>query len=177
MKNKYKLTDDYAIVFVESKTYGSQQILIDIEDLSKLKGFTWGVFLSSHNKSLYAQTNYKNKNIKLHRLITNCPEDKMIDHINRNTLDNRRCNIRICTNSENQQNKNKYINNISGFIGVNWHKNNKCWQASIRVYKKLLHLGSFKTKEEAIIARQEAEKKYFKPIKSNITEFEKQTNA
>ena len=98
---------------------------------------------------------------RLHRIIMNCPKDKVIDHINHNPLDNRKSNLRICTQMENSYNMPLPINNKSGCRGVGYDKSCKLWKAKIQYNRKLKYLGGFKTKEEAIKARKEAEQKYF----------------
>jgi hypothetical protein len=74
---------------------------IDTDDLDLIKQYKW------NNCQGYARTSINGKTIRLHRLILNCP-DKFIDHINHNTLDNRRQNLRIVTPKENNKNK-KYV--------------------------------------------------------------------
>lgn len=82
----------------------------------------WAVYLGKINGK------YKNKTIKLHRFITNCPKGLVVDHINRNPADNRRCNLRICTQFENNKNRS---NNTSGITGVTWRSRSKKWRATI----------------------------------------------
>ncbi len=72
-----------------------------------------------------------------------------IDHENHNKSDNRICNLRDGTHSNNQHNRNAYANNTSGYKGVSWHKGHIKWKASIRVNGKLIHLGYFQSAEEA----------------------------
>ena len=72
-----------------------------------------------------------------------------VDHINGNPLDNRKSNLRICTNAENQRNRGVNKNNTSGYKGVCWAKQNKKWKARIKHNGKLIHLGYYKDKEEA----------------------------
>lgn len=78
------------------------------------------------------------------------------DHISRNTLDNRRGNLRPCTNAENSKNRNLNRNNKSGFKGVYWHERRQRWMAQICADGKQIDLGRFKTKEEAARAYNEA---------------------
>ena len=101
------------------------------------------------------------KKIKLHRFVIDVPKNKIIDHINHNVLDNRKNNLRICTQNDNAKNKSKQINNTSGRVGVTWDKQTNKWLAQIQVNGKNIKLGRFKNKEEAIRAREEAELKYF----------------
>lgn len=101
---------------------------------------------------------------KAHRLVFlyvygNMPEHQ-VDYINHIKTDNRFCNLRLATISENQRNRRINKNNTSGFYGVNWCKQTKSWRVRITVNSKEIHLGRFKQKEYAIKARQEAEKKY-----------------
>jgi hypothetical protein len=77
---------------------------------------------------------------------------ELVDHINRNTLDNRRENLRLATQSQNQANRGKPSNNTSGYKGVRWHKTAKKWVAQIKFKKLYFYLGSFDKPEEAYAA-------------------------
>ena len=81
-----------------------------------------------------------------------------IDHINENPSDNRWCNLRSATKSQNMMNITKIKSNTSGHKGVGWHVQTKKWRAYINVNKKMKHLGLFETKEEAIATRVDAAK-------------------
>jgi len=84
-----------------------------------------------------------------------------IDHINRNKKDNRICNLREVSHSQNQQNQSKYCNNTSGHLGVHRYKTTPKWQAYITVNRKRIHLGYFDKLENAIAARKSGENTYF----------------
>ena len=92
------------------------------------------------------------------------PNQMHIDHINRDRADNRICNLRLATNQQNRQNSKANLNNTSGKKGVYWHKRDACWYVAIGVAGKLKHLGYFKDRETADLARDRAEKIYFKYI-------------
>lgn len=96
----------------------------------------------------------------LHRYISNAPKHLAVDHINGNTLDNRRENLRCCTHAENMRNRGKSVNNKSGYRGVTFHNRDRKYQAQIKVDNKRLFLGYFETAEEAHFAYSEASKKY-----------------
>ena len=84
-----------------------------------------------------------------------------IDHINGIKDDNRWCNLREATNTQNKQNGGVYKNNNSGTKGVYYHKGNKKYFARITVNKEDIHLGYYEKKKGAIKIRKEAELKYF----------------
>ncbi len=81
---------------------------------------------------------------------------EVLDHINRDRVDNRTDNLREATASENSQNQSMYKNNKSGFKGVSWFKRDKKWVAQIKIDGKKKHLGYFDCKVEAAIAYNEA---------------------
>ena len=88
--------------------------LIDIEDYEKIKDFGW--VLGPNGKYAVAQTPSRVP-VRMHRLITGFPPNQ-VDHRNRNTLDNRKANLRVCTPSENLCNRPATLKNTSGFKGV-----------------------------------------------------------
>lgn len=103
----------------------------------------------------------KHVTLRMHRIITNAPQDKQVDHINGNPLDNRKCNLRVCTQKENSRNREKRKEKTSSiYKGVCFHKRKHKWQASITLDGKLIHLGYFKTQNEAALIYNEAAKKY-----------------
>lgn len=87
------------------------------------------------------------------------PENAEIDHINHVRDDNRLCNLRFVTGSENSRNKSVSSKNTTGVTGVYFSKTRKKYRAQIKVNRKIMHLGMFDTLEEAA-ARAEANLKF-----------------
>tara|TARA_R110000787_G_C13214591_1_gene425541 strand:+ start:101 stop:640 length:540 start_codon:yes stop_codon:yes gene_type:complete len=83
-----------------------------------------------------------------------------IDHVNRLKHDNRLSNLRNVTHQENLLNKSLYESNTSGNVGVSWFKRTGKWVAKIGHNTKVIHLGYFHDKADAIAARKAAEVKY-----------------
>ena len=95
------------------------------------------------------------------------PLEKMVDHKDKPTSNNKIDNLRLATNPQNQMNRvNLPSNNTSGVIGVCWNKKAKKWEAQIRVNKVQKFLGYFINKEDAIKVRKEAEIKYYGNFRS-----------
>jgi hypothetical protein len=122
---------------------------IDLQDVEKCKQHKW--YLNTHWTSKYVETLINKKNVTLHRFLLGDPPDGYIyDHIDRNSLNNRRSNLRLATRQQNGCNVAPYKNKSSRYKGVSKQKNR--WKACIRNYGELNYLGLFKTEEEAMIA-------------------------
>lgn len=115
--NRIDIYEKYAIIHIENNFKGHLECIIDVEDVDKIKKYYWNIRYDKRhpNCTVYVEThkriNGKNTRIHLHRLITNCPKEKVVDHINHNGLDNRKCNLRIITQKENCLNR-KNLNRI-----------------------------------------------------------------
>ena len=118
--------------------------IVDNEDWIKLREWRW--YCSTTG---YAVTNYKDKKLYMHRIITNAPKGKEVDHKNFDKLDNRKANLRICTKAENRMNKQKEWDNSSGYLGVCWSKARGKWLAYTRFNNRFVHIGYFSAKEQA----------------------------
>lgn len=88
----------------------------------------------------------------LHREVLQYDGPLEVDHIDGNTLDNRKSNLRLVTTSQNQMNRGISYANKSGFKGVSWNKASKKWMAQIKANNVHYYLGLFDTKEEAAAA-------------------------
>ncbi|MCC4588756.1 HNH endonuclease [Xanthomonas sp. NCPPB 1067] len=88
------------------------------------------------------------------------PEGREVDHENRDRGDNRWSNLRLATRSENNMNSKVRLDNTSGFKGVHRSRTGK-WFARIAHNKRVIGLGTFRTREEAAAARAAAEKRLF----------------
>jgi len=97
----------------------------------------------------------------LHRIIAGARNGEIVDHINGNTLDNRRSNLRIVTMQENAMNVGLRKDSKTGIKGVNWRKDAHCWTAHIQYKKKKMHIGCYDNKEDAIAARLQKEEELY----------------
>ena len=85
------------------------------------------------------------------------PEEKQVDHIDGNRLNNKISNLRLATHTQNQDNSKKQKNNISGVTGVHWSKGVNQWRSTISFKNKMIMLGGFCNKDKAIAVRIAAE--------------------
>lgn len=148
--NIYNLFGEYGIGY----TSNGYEFYFDLEDYDIIKNYTWNIATG------YVESDSYGEKTKFHRLVMNCNEtEKDVDHINHNTVDNRKGNLRIVTRSQNLMNTRLRKNNTSGIKGV-YRSNNK-WIATIQKNKKRKYLGIFDNFDDAVLTRQQAEKKYF----------------
>lgn len=135
---------------VEFDTYKEQTceidktFTIDASDYPIVSKYKWSTY-----NGKYASTD--NGKILLHRLVMNAKKGQQIDHINLNTLDNRKANLRVCNNSLNSSNRNPY--NKLSIKGVEYHKSINKYSAYFRINDKQYHSKCYRTKEEASFAR------------------------
>lgn len=99
----------------------------------------------------------------MHRVIIDAPSNLQVDHINGDTLDNRKQNLRLCTHRQNQMNrkKSRRKNLTSEYKGVYWCKFSRKWYAQICVHKKSVKLSSHDSEIEAALAYNKAAIEYF----------------
>ncbi len=102
----------------------------------------------------------KAKTILMHRQIMNPPAGLEVDHINHNGLDNRRCNLRNVTRTQNAQNQLPRSGGSSQYKGVHRNKGNKKWTVSIGANGQQYQLGSFHDEIYAALKYDEAARKY-----------------
>ncbi len=155
MPNKINILSEYAELIIESFKYGSFTVLIDKEDIEKIKLYNWSI--NNKKCGCYVETyNIKtSQKMYLHRFITNAPENKVVDHINRITLDNRKENLRIVDKSINAINSKLSIKNTSGHKNITWNKQVNKWQVGIKRNYKYKFYGLFKNINDAVKKRDE----------------------
>lgn len=129
------------------------ETIIDVDDYAAFCHRSFHIAYG-WNKTPYVAFNMGKKKLRLHRVIMGNPEGFFVDHINRNTLDNRKSNLRLATRSQNMANRISRTGS-SKYKGVHWRPNISKWRAQIRMGEKgdkQLMLGYFDTEEEAALA-------------------------
>lgn len=159
-KNEIRLKDKYA----EIDTYDSKGNIvttykIDIDDISKLGNYKWRTVFKN-NKPYMFTGNQKSTRIYFHRLIM--PTNKQIDHINGDTSDNRKNNLREVSIQENMMNLQKKSNNTSGIRGVSFNKNKNKWVIDFTFNKQRFYFKPLESKEEAVYLRYLCETYFLK---------------
>lgn len=128
--------------------------LVDDEDFEMLSKSSWCV---SDGYAFNTQLG------RMHRMLLGAPEGVMVDHRNGDRLDNRRSNLRLCTNSQNQANR-RVVRGVSPFKGVTWQKRPSgrgMWKAVLIANGVAMYLGTFKTDLDAATAYNDAALKHF----------------
>lgn len=159
--NNYIIDEENQLVKIELKRRGGKESLwtiIDLEDFEKVINFpyTWWAKYSWANKSYYAMASehlgmkedgtQKKNIVALHQFVLDT--DKTVDHIEHDTLDNRKSKLRIVETNENLKNrKGRNSNNKSGYRNVSWSKNSKKWIVQLQVNGKNKVLASFPYEE------------------------------
>lgn len=133
----------------------NQVALVDEEDLPLIHDYRWRAAKTSHCRFYYAvaegtvRGGTARKTIYMHRLILGARPGQFVDHINGNTLDNRRSNLRFATSAENAMNRGLNRTNRTGYKGVSFHRRDQVWEAWIRKNGKGRYLGRFSNPEDA----------------------------
>jgi len=159
-KNEIIICDEYAEICLYDKDHAIiAKSLIDLEDVDKAKEHHWRKSIDGYVTTDII-SNGKKSVMFLQNLVMPQEEGKYVDHIFHKTLDNRKSQLRLCTWSENNCNKDKQSNNTSGHKGITYAKDRNRWVAQIGKDNKHYHIGSYKTLEEALEAYKVAAAKY-----------------
>ena len=156
MKNEIKKGKDYAILIIKSNTYGRVETMIDIEDIERVKKYIWRAVRRANNKSFYFATGQNIEMLLLHRFLMNCPEGLQVGHINKNSQDNRKQNLRICDVSTNMANRSNAIEIQSGEKFIYWDRSQERWIVRIMKNRMQVYCGCSKDLKEAIKMRDKS---------------------
>ena len=166
--NEYRIEGDTAFIKLERRDGSSLETMISVSDLDRVinSGLRWSASWHKDTQSFRAHSitkvNGRRTTIQLSRFILGTPAHLEADHINHNTLDNRRENLRSVTRSQNEQNAHGARKDSStGVRGVFWDKRRRNYRARIWLNGKGIHIGCFATLAEAEAAVRKAREKYF----------------
>lgn len=154
-RNTYEITPDGVwIDCYNRKQEISGRFLIDEADLEKVIPYKWRYW-----QGRFFTGNYKP--ISIHQFLLGQQDGLVIDHINGNPADNRRCNLRVITQGNNVINKSLLNTNTSGVMGISWDKDRNRWAVEIHYHYKRCHLGRYVNFEDAVYVRYVAENALF----------------
>lgn len=136
----------------------NQFAMVDDEDYEFVSQWKWCG--KKDPSGTYVQrtfrVNGKSKTVSLHRMIMKAGSGELVDHADKNTLNNQKSNLRICTKAENNANSKSRKDSTSKYLGVSWNTRTSKWVAAIQKEKVIKHLGYF---EDEILAAKAYDKK------------------
>ncbi len=138
-------------VDVSTKKHPETFMLVSVIDYSIASQQKWSI-----DKTGYAVAKVGERKKSFHRLVMSACQSDLIDHINRDPLDNRRSNLRLADRSLNSHNRTKKPGTSSQFVGVSWRASKRRWEAEIRINGKSTKIGKFKNELEAALAYDRA---------------------
>lgn len=148
--NKYVDHQNY----IECIVRNGDAFIFDKDDHDLIGKYTWTV-------NGVVSTNIKRRHERIQNLLM-CPEaGYVVDHINHNPKDNRRANLRLCSQHENAMNCLTPVNNTSGYKGVSWSKRRNKWQVYIKHNYKHIYIGQYANKTDAARAYNQTAEKLF----------------
>lgn len=153
MKNDYKLKDDICEVYCYHKK-NMYTVIIDRADFEYVNSYKGRWYIKNDGYAYcIIKTNGEYKGLALHRFLLKPEKEQIVDHINRDKLNNKRSNLRIIPKNKNQQNISIYGNkrNTSGHRNIRIRKQAKGIVYHVEIARK--YIGTFKTLEEAILER------------------------
>jgi hypothetical protein len=172
--NKYKIVDDYAIIYLIKKNGDVYETKVDIDDIEKLKklDYSWHCVYKENTESNYARssvyysdggTRKKCRMVYLHNVIMNKGDSEVVDHKYHDTLDNRKKNLRVTENKKNLRNrKGANSNNNTGYRNVNYIENNdEYWVQIMKDGKRYKWIFSIDEFEEACKFAEKKRKEIF----------------
>ncbi len=132
-----------------------QCILLDGQDVEAISEYQWSI--GTHG---YATSGSGDRQVLMHRILTRAKDGEMVDHINRNKLDNRKANLRICSAQQNIMNREKLLSGRNPYKGV-CQTPDGLWQAQIHYNNRSIYLGRFAESCEAAKAYDTAARDLF----------------
>lgn len=140
---------------------------VDDEDFERINQHKWYADFDKHTQSFYARRRTLKtegrgrRSVRMHREVMRAPEGQEVDHVNHDTLDNQKSNLRLCSTRQNQGNVRLPSDNTSGFKGVYWYKRARKWVAHIGVSGRRVTIGAYSTPADAAKAYDAAAISHF----------------
>lgn len=170
--NTYKEIDkDTTILYVHKKDGEVIEVLVDTDDVCRIKKHNWYTVNYTTANSLYVCTTIYygiidgkiNNTVKLlHSFIMDVDKGTILDHVDTDTLNNKKCNLRLSSIKQNSQNRRgKNINNTSGYRNVSWSNRESKWLVQVQVDGKNKCLGKFENVDEAGKFANDMRHKYY----------------
>lgn len=162
--NDYKICGDYTEIYIKRRNGEVLTAIIDTEDLAKVQALQRRLCVRPKDKD-YNSLSYYVKFVGkpytyLHRFIMDTSDDKVVDHINGNQLDNRKSNLRNVDNNINMKNRHgSQSNSKTNVRGVSYEKQRNKWIVRIRANKETIFFGRFNDFDSAKQASEEVYEK------------------
>lgn len=153
--NEYDLTGEYGV----GRDASGNIFTFSLNKYDLIKDF----YIRKNTLGYFYISGKEKQGETIHRIVMGLKkgDGMVVDHINHDKSDNRDENLRICTQKENSYNHKAHKISKSGIVGVHWSENRKRWIVQLKRNRKNMHYSSHIDLEDAIIARKEAELKYF----------------